>query len=84
VTRRKGVIAALATVVAALANQQKPKTGTTGKFTTGTTTSFASAISLTFSDEGEPGYGFSSIIVRYGKREVKLTGKEIMDALEGK
>lgn len=98
-TRRQGVIAALATVAGALAGQQveKPKpSGGTGTVTSdfGTTGNLTSASTLLDShthlllemvDEADKQlWGIDSIIVRYGKRSVKLTAKDIMDALEGK
>lgn len=71
-TRRRGVIAALTGIVAAVARLKAQGIGT---LVASPTDNQPLILDLT---------GISSLTVALGGREVKLTPEEIMDALEGR
>jgi hypothetical protein len=97
-TRRKGVIAALAALAATMKGQTTRPTGLVWEMQKGPTKDIyslrgchanspnssdggISTVSCDYPEVPEPEF---ALTVVYGDKTVKLTAKEIMDALEGK
>lgn len=80
--KRRGVIAVIASIVASLVNRGSAQRNGTAF---ATTLSRHQSYILTLVDEADAdAYGVDYITIRYQGREVKLSAKEVMDALEGK